>query len=342
MISASEDGGKTFKVMIPYNGIHPDHHAFWINPKDPSFIIDGNDGGIGITRDKGKTWIFDEKLPVGQFYHINVDNDMPYHVMGGMQDNGSWRGPAYTWMQGGIKNYYWDNLWGGDGFDVMPDPEDANWVYAMSQGGSLGKYNVNTGESWFIRPPVPDLKVPLRFNWNAALAQDPFEKSTVYYASQYLHKSTNKGASWETISPDLTTNDSVKIDQSKNGGLSIDITGAENFCTVMTIAPSRKEQGVIWVGTDDGNVQLTRDGGKTWTNFRGKIPGMPTGAWIPQIQTTNINGGEAYVVCNDYRRGDFKPYLFYTSDYGSTWTSLVDDKKVNGYVISVIQDPVRT
>jgi len=339
MISASEDGGKTFKVMIPYNGIHPDHHAFWINPKDPSFIIDGNDGGIGITRDKGKTWIFDEKLPVGQFYHINVDNDMPYHVMGGMQDNCSWRGPAYTWMQGGIKNYYWDNLWGGDGFDVMPDPEDANWVYAMSQGGSLGKYNVNTGESWFIRPPVPDLKVPLRFNWNAALAQDPFEKSTIYYASQYLHKSTNKGASWETISPDLTTNDSAKIDQSKNGGLSIDITGAENFCTVMTIAPSRKEQGVIWVGTDDGNVQLTRDGGKTWTNFRGKIPGMPTGAWIPQIQTTNINGGEAYVVCNDYRRGDFKPYLFYTSDYGKTWTSLVDDKKVNGYVISVIQDP---
>ncbi len=339
MISVSEDGGKTFKVVIPYNGIHPDHHAFWISPKDPKFIIDGNDGGIGITRDRGKTWIFDEKLPVGQFYHINVDNEMPYNVMGGMQDNGSWRGPAYTWMSGGIKNYYWENLWGGDGFDVMPDPQDANWVYAMSQGGSLGKYNVKTGEQWFIRPPVPDLKVPLRFNWNAALAQDPFDPATIYYGSQYLHKSINKGASWETISPDLTTNDSAKIDQSKNGGLSIDITGAENFCTIMTIAPSPKEKGVIWVGTDDGNVQLTRDGGKTWTNFRGKIPGMPLAHGYPQIQTSKHNGGEAFVVCNDYRRGDFKPYLFRTTDYGKTWNRIADEKKVNGYVICVLQDP---
>ena len=340
MISASEDGGKSFKVVIPYNGIHPDHHAFWINPKDGKYIIDGNDGGIGITRDRGKIWLFDEKLPVGQFYHINVDNETPYHVMGGMQDNGSWRGPAYTWVNGGIKNYYWDNLWSGDGFDVMPDPDDANWVYAMSQGGFLGKYNVKTGEQWFIRPPVPDLKKPLRFNWNSAMAQDPFDHSTIYYGSQFLHKSTNKGASWETISPDLTTNDSTKIDQSKNGGLSIDITGAENFCTIITIAPSSKEKGVIWAGTDDGNVQLTRDGGITWTSFRGRIPGMPVGAWIPQIQTSRYNGGEAYVVCNDYRRGDFTPYIFYTSDYGKTWSRMVDEKKVKGYALSIIQDPV--
>lgn len=135
--------------------------------------MDGNDGGIGITRDGGKTWLFDEKLPVGQFYHINVDNETPYHVMGGMQDNGSWRGPAYTWMSGGIKNYYWDNLWGGDGFDVMPDPDDANWVYAMSQGGNLGRYNTQTGEQWTIEPPSTDPSKFLRFNWNAALAQDP-------------------------------------------------------------------------------------------------------------------------------------------------------------------------
>ena len=339
MISASEDGGKTFKVVIPYNGIHPDHHAFWINPKNGKFIIDGNDGGIGITRDRGKNWLFDEKLPVGQFYHINVDNELPYNVMGGMQDNGSWRGPAYTWMNGGIKNYYWESLWGGDGFDVMPDPEDANWVYAMSQGGSLGKYNVKTGEQWNIRPPSTNPKVVFRFNWNAAMAQDPLDKSTIYYASQFLHKSTNKGASWETISPDLTTNDSAKIDQSNNGGLSLDITGAENFCTILTIAPSPKEKGIIWIGTDDGNVQLTKDGGKTWTSFRGKIPGMPLGAWIPQIRASAFNAGEAYVICNDYRRGDFKPYIFYTADFGKTWTRLVDEKKVNGYALSIIQDP---
>jgi photosystem II stability/assembly factor-like uncharacterized protein len=339
MISASEDGGKSFKVVIPYNGIHPDHHAFWIHPKNGSFIIDGNDGGIGITRDRGKTWLFDEKLPVGQFYHINVDNEMPYHVMGGMQDNGTWRGPAYTWMDAGIKNYYWENIWGGDGFDAMPDPEDANWIYAMSQGGNVGRYHVPTGESWFIKPVSPDLKTRLRFNWNAAIAQDPFEKSTIYFGSQYLHRSTNKGRNWEIISPDLTTNDSVKIDQSNNGGLSVDITGAENYCTILTIAPSPKDRGVVWVGTDDGHVQLTRDGGKTWTSFRGKIPGMPVGAWVPQIQASKHSAGEAFVVCNDYRRGDFKPYIFRTTDFGKTWTRIGDEKKLSGYALCVLQDP---
>jgi photosystem II stability/assembly factor-like uncharacterized protein len=339
MISKSDDAGKNFEVVIPYNGIHPDHHAFWIHPTNPNFIIDGNDGGIGITRDKGKTWLFDEKLPVGQFYHINVDNEMPYNVMGGMQDNGSWRGPAYTWMSGGIKNYYWDNLWGGDGFDVMPDKDDASWVYAMSQGGSVGRYNVKTGESWYVKPPAPDLKTTLRFNWNAAIAQDPFSNSTIYFGSQHLHRSTNKGASWEIISPDLSTNDSAKIDQRNNGGISIDITGAENFCTIMTIAPSSKDKNVIWAGTDDGNVQLTKDGGKTWTNFRGKIPGLPIGAWIPQIQASRFNAAEAFVVANDYRRGDFKPYIFRTTDFGKTWTRLVDEKKVIGYALCILQDP---
>lgn len=339
IVSRSEDAGKTFETIIPYNGIHPDHHAFWIHPTNGKFIIDGNDGGIGITRDGGKTWLFDEKLPVGQFYHINVDNETPYHVMGGMQDNGSWRGPAYTWMSGGIKNYYWDNLWGGDGFDVMPDPDDANWVYAMSQGGNLGRYNTQTGEQWTIEPPSADPSKFLRFNWNAALAQDPFDHGTIYYGSQYLHRSTNKGVSWETISPDLSTSDSAKIDQQNNGGLSIDITGAENHCTILTIAPSWKERGVIWVGTDDGNVQLTRDGGKTWTNFRGKIAGLPLGAWVPQIQTSRHNAAEAWVVANDYRRGDFSPYIFYTGDYGKTWTRIVDDKKVKGYALCVLQDP---
>ncbi len=143
--------------------------------------MEGNDGGIGISRDRGKTWTFDEKLPVGQFYHVNVDNEMPYNVMGGMQDNGSWRGPAYTWTSGPIRNYYWESLWGGDGFDVVPDPDDADWVYAMSQGGNVGRYNVKTGERWrSIRPVHHDLKVALRFNWNAAIAQDPLDNNTIY------------------------------------------------------------------------------------------------------------------------------------------------------------------
>ena len=132
MVEVSEDGGKTFTTLLPYSGIHPDHHAWWIHPNDGSFMIEGNDGGIGITRDRGKNWTFDDKIPVGQFYHINVDNEMPYNVMGGMQDNGSWHGPAYTWINGGIRNYYWNNIGGGDGFDVMPDAEDASWVYSES------------------------------------------------------------------------------------------------------------------------------------------------------------------------------------------------------------------
>ncbi|MBS1919600.1 MAG: hypothetical protein JST17_05070 [Bacteroidetes bacterium] len=341
-VEVSEDGGKSFKTLIPYFGIHPDHHAWWIDPRDPDFMIDGNDGGIGITHDRGKNWTFDEKLPVGQFYHINVDNETPYNVMGGLQDNGSWIGPSYTWTNGGIRNYYWKNIGGGDGFDAMPDPDGGGWVYSMSQGGAVGRYNYLTGERWGIQPPQMLLgdKNDLRFNWNAAIAQDPFDKSTIYFGGQYVFKSTNKGASWEKISPDLTTDDTAKIDQRNNGGLTIDITGAENYCTIISIEPSEKEKGLIWVGTDDGNVQLTRDGGKTWTNFRGKIPGMPLGSWIPQIRASRYNAGEAFVVCNDYRRGDFKPYIFRTTDYGKTWARMLDEKKVIGYALCVIQDPV--
>jgi photosystem II stability/assembly factor-like uncharacterized protein len=339
-VTFSEDGGKSFQTLIPYSGIHPDHHAWWIDPNNPNFIIEGNDGGIGISRDRGANWIFDEKLPVGQFYHINVDNEMPYNVMGGMQDNGSWRGPAYTFTNGGIRNYYWENVGGGDGFDVMPDPEDANWVYSMSQGGSVGKQNVKTGERWFVKPPPVDLNIKLRFNWNSAIAQDPFDTKTIYFGSQFLHKSINKGVSWENISPDLTMNNPEQQKQDETGGLTLDITGAETFNTIITIAPSPKQKGVIWVGTDDGNVQLTTDDGKTWTNFRGKIAGLTAGAWIPQIQASKYNAGEAFVVMNDYRRGDFKPYIFRTADFGKTWTRMIDENKVKGYALCVIQDPV--
>ena len=339
-ISMSEDGGKSFKTVIPYSGIHPDHHAFWINPLDPNFILDGNDGGMGISRDRGRTWKFDEQLPVGQFYHINVDNKLPYNVMGGMQDNGSWRGPAYVWRNGGIRNYYWDNVGGGDGFDVSPDPDNNDWVYSMSQGGELGKQNVATGERMGIQPPAPDLKTRLRYNWNAAFAQDPFDAGTIYYGSQFLHKSINKGLTWAVVSTDLTTDNKTQQNQDNNGGLSVDITGAENYNTIICIEPSAKDKNTIWVGTDDGNVQLTRDGGRSWTNFRGKIPGMPIGAWVPQIRASRYDAAEAFVICNDYRRGDFKPYIFRTRNFGQTWERMLDENKVKGYALCMIQDPV--
>ncbi|MDQ6756753.1 MAG: hypothetical protein M3004_07435 [Bacteroidota bacterium] len=350
-IAVSEDAGKTFRVTSPDQRIHADHHAMWINPNDPSFILEGGDGGLTYSHDKGKTWRMEEQLPLGQFYHINVDNQMPYHVMGGLQDNGCWWGPAYLYTEGyrasnagpvetSIRNYNWNRINGGDGFDVASDPEDANWLYAMSQGGELVKYNVSTGDRAGIKPPAPDLKTRLRFNWNAALAIDPLDSKTIYYGSQFLHKSTNKGLTWEIVSPDLTTNNKEQQKQDENGGLSIDITGAENYTTILAIAPSSKQKGVIWVGTDDGNVQLTQDGGRTWTNFRGKISGLPVGAWIPQIRASQYNAAEAFVVANDYRRGDFKPYIFRTKDFGKTWTRMLDGNNIKGYALCVLQDPV--
>ncbi|WP_345271501.1 WD40/YVTN/BNR-like repeat-containing protein [Nibrella viscosa] len=339
-IAVSEDGGKSFKVIATLEQVHADHHAFWIHPDNPNFIIDGNDGGIAISRDRGKTWIFPEGIAIGQFYHINVDNEIPYNIYGGLQDNGSWTGPSYTFAQGGLRNYYWQVVLYGDGFDVVPDPEDSRYGYAMSQGGNLARYDKQTGRSSFIKPISPDTKTRLRFNWNAGVALDPTDKRTLYYGSQFLHKSSDKGLTWETISPDLTLNKPEQQRQDQSGGLTLDITSAENHNTILTIAPSQTEKGVIWVGTDDGNIQLTRDGGKTWSNLRDRLPGLPKEAWIPQITTSRHRPGEAFVVANHYRMGnDFAPYIYRTTNYGQSWTRLVDEKKVNGYALCFLQDP---
>jgi photosystem II stability/assembly factor-like uncharacterized protein len=341
MISMSEDAGKSFKVIVPYEGVHPDHHAFWIHPEDPSLIINGNDGGVAISRDRGRKWTFSEAIPIGQFYHVNVDNEIPYNVYGGLQDNGSWRGPAYTWQDGGIRNWHWQTMVGGDGFDMMPDLQDARFGYGMSQGGNLVRYDAETGANVFIRPNVPDLKTRLRFNWNAAFALDPIDKKTIYYGSQFVHKSTDKGMNWETISPDLTTDNKVQQKATdETGGLTMDVTFAENHCTILCLAPSPVKQGVIWAGTDDGNVQVSQDGGKNWTNVTPKINGLPKESWIPQIRASSFNAGEAFVVANNYRQGDMGAYIFRTKDYGQTWTRLVDDKKVVGYALAVQQDVV--
>ncbi len=337
-VNVSEDGGKTFRPLISWN-IHPDHHAWWISPENPDFMIDGNDGGMAITRDRGKTWRFVENLPVGQFYHIRVDDEMPYHVYGGLQDNGSWRGPAYTWTSGGIVNTYWDDLYGGDGFDVLPDPSDPRYCYAMSQQGYVGRVDLETGYTRNIRPVHPEGKT-LRFNWNAAIAPDPFDKNAIYFGSQYLFKSPDHGNTWEIISPDLTTNDTSKLKQLQSGGLTYDVTGAENYESIIAIAPSPLEKGVIWVGTDDGNLQLTRDGGKSWTNVAGRLKGVPAGSWIPQITASTYRAGEAFVVLNNYRRNDFTPYLYHTTNYGKSWERLVDGEDVTNYVLSFVQDPV--
>lgn len=337
-INMSEDGGLTFPYSIART-VHLDHHAWWINPKNPKHMIDGNDGGMAITYDLGKTWRHITNLPLGQFYHVSVDMEEPYNIYGGMQDNGSWRGPAYAWTNGGIINEWWDFLIGGDGFDVVPVPGDPRYCYAQSQGGAVRRMDLLTGAGTSIRPQAEDGE-SLRFNWNAAIAQDPFNDNTIYFGSQFLHKSSNRGDKWEKISPDLTTNDPEKQKQRESGGLTIDATGAENHCTILAIEPGKLEKGVIWVGTDDGRIQLTRDAGASWTDVSSNIKDMKPGSWIPVVRASEHNPAEAFVVMNDYRRGDYSAYLFKTEDYGKSWKRIIDDQDAWGYVLSFVQDPV--
>lgn len=338
-VTRSQDGGKSFESIADYGtSVHPDHHAFWIHPDDPNFLIDGNDGGLNVSRDGGDTWQFAGNIPVGQFYHVNVDSDYPYNVYGGMQDNGSWVGPAFVLKRGGIRNYDWQELSFGDGFDVVPLRNDNRYGYTMSQGGNVYFYDRQTGRSEFIKPVHPE-GLNLRFNWNAAIAEDPFRDCGVYFGSQFVHKSIDCGRSWDIISPDLTTNDTTKQKQLESGGLTLDATFAENHTTILSIAPSPIDENVIWVGTDDGNLQLTRDGGKSWMNIAGRIKALPSGSWIPQITVSKHNPGEAFVVVNNYRRNDYAPYLFHTHDFGKSWKNLVSDEQIQSFIVSFIQDP---
>jgi photosystem II stability/assembly factor-like uncharacterized protein len=343
-VNVSEDGGKSFEELMPAyyvdNGVHPDHHAWWIHPEDGSFMINGNDGGLNITRDRGKNWRFVDNIPVGQFYHINVDMDYPYNVYGGMQDNGSWKGPAYVWRDQGIRNAYWQEILFGDGFDVVPNLANSRFGFGMSQQGSVSRYDAETGDNYSIKPTYPDPEVRLRFNWNAAIAKDPFKSSTLYFGSQFVHKSQDEGLTWEVISPDLTTNDKNKQRQSDSGGLTLDATGAENHCTLLVIEPSPLEKNMLWTASDDGRVHYTQNGGSTWIEVTKNIKGLPQGSWIPQIKASTYQKGAALLVANDYRRFNYTPYVYRTTNYGKSWERIVDAKDVSSYALSIVQDPV--
>ena len=341
-VNVSEDGGKSFQELMPAynvnNGVHPDHHAWWIHPEDGSFMIDGNDGGLNITYDGGNSWRFVGNIPVGQFYHISVDNEYPYNVYGGMQDNGSWRGPAYVWKAQGIRNSYWQEIAFGDGFDVVPDNDDSRFGYAMSQQGNVSRYDWQTGNNYGVRPTHPNPDVMLRFNWNAAIGQDPFDNSVLYFGSQFVHKSTNKGLTWEVISPDLTTNDPEKQKQGESGGLTLDATGAENHCTLLVIEPSPLQKDMLWTGSDDGRVHITQDGGNSWVELTKNLKQLPEGSWITQIKASNKESGTALLVANDYRRYNYTPYVFKTTNYGKSWKRIVDESDVFGYALSIVED----
>ena len=341
-LHVSYDGGKNFDPipMIPADetkGVHADFHAFWVNPNDPQHFVIGGDGGIGITYDHGKSWYFPENIPVAQFYHINADNDLPYNVYGGMQDNGNWSGPAYTWKRGGIRTLYWQYLVGGDGFYIAPDEANSRFGYGTSQNGELYRYDKLTGYYSNIKPRIAPAGTSLRFNWNAAFAKDPFDKNAVYYGSQFVHKSIDQGSTWEVISPDLSTNNPEQ-QKGDYGGLTLDISGAEYYNSILAIAPSPRDRNIIWAGTDDGQLHLTRDGGKNWTNLTTRLKEMPKEAWIARIHASPHQPGTAWVVVNNYRKGDYEPYLFKTEDYGKSWDRMIDGNTVRGYALAVVQD----
>lgn len=340
----SNDGGRKFERIATKN--HLDHHAMWINPANRNHILDGNDGGVSISYDRGKSWRLVENLPLAQFYHINVDMQTPYNVYGGLQDNGSWRGPSHVFENGGIRNHHWVEVGFGDGFGTLVDPKDPNTVYCMFQGGILMRSKLDTGERKFIRPVGPD-SVDLRFNWNAGIAIDPLAYETLYYGSQFLHKSTDGGDTWEIISPDLTTNDPEKQKQKKSGGLTIDNTSAENHTTILTIAPSSIQQGVIWVGTDDGNVQVTMDGGESWKNVIKNIKGVPEATWVPHIEPSKFDASAAFIVFDDHRRGNWATYIYRTDNYGKSWKNIAKNNpnagnvdRPWGFAHVIEQDPV--
>ncbi len=337
-LTVSDDGGENFETLAPFSHVHPDHHALWINPHDGSHLIDGNDGGVYLSRDRGQSWQFVSNLPLAQYYHISVDTDTPYHILGGMQDNGSWRGPAYVWENGGIRNHHWEEVGFGDGFDVIAHPDDSLVGYAMSQEGYLIRWNLRTGERKDIRPSSPE-GVKLRFNWNAALAQDPFDSDTLYYGSQFVHKSTDRGDTWTLISPDLTTNNPDWQKQDESGGLTPDVTGAENFTAIIALAPSPLQPGVLWVGTDDGRLQVTRDAGQNWESVQRNVPGVPPHTWVPHIEPSKFDAGTAFVVFDDHRRSNWTPYIFKTTNYGRDWVSLATED-IRGYALVIEQDPV--
>jgi photosystem II stability/assembly factor-like uncharacterized protein len=338
----SEDGGRTFRTNW-VTRIHGDFHAMWINPANSDHIVLGSDGGIHISYDRGRTWDFINTLPLGQFYEICYDMRRPYFVYGGLQDNGSWMGPSRTLYTVGITNEDWIRIGGGDGFYVQVDPTNPNILYVESQNGNITRLHLDTGERRIIRPEPKPGQPRYRFDWNSPILISPHDPSTIYFGGNKLFISRDRGETW-TETPDLTT----QPDREKMPIMGVipgpdtlsRHDGVETYGQITTISESPLRPGILWVGTDDGNVQVSRDGGRTWENVVGNIPGVPKNTYVSRVVASRSGEGTAYVTFDGHRSNDFTPYVYMTTDFGKTWRSLRSNLP-DGHTINVIREHPR-
>lgn len=333
---ASEDGGKSFANVS--GRTHGDHHDVWVDPTNTRHVVTGDDGGLWISHDGGNTWWKVDTLPVSQFYHVSTDDRDPYQVYGGLQDNSTWAGKsAYP---GGITSSEWENVGGGDGFWAFPDPSDPDAVYVESQGGFAARVDRKSLVGRDIQPKA-GFKEKLRWNWNTPIHLSPNDRSTLYIGAQFLFRSRDRGFTWERISPDLTTNDPEKQKQEESGGVTVDNSAAEMHTTLYAISESPRTPGLLWVGTDDGNLQLSRDAGKRWSNVGATLPGVPEGRWISSVWASRFAECTAYATVDRHTLGDMAPYAVRTEDCGQHWERVVGPAQgVEGYAHVLKEDPV--
>ena len=340
----STDGGANFNPIA--NNVHGDHQSFWINPDNSNHLLSGSDGGYQVSYDQGDSWDIVNNVVLSQFYQLDIDHLDPYNVYGGLQDNGCWVGPSNSLNSAGILKRHWKRLSYGDGYYAVPIPGNEHEVYTNLQGGVPFHVDSRTGVVRSIHP-FPKItgsagdaieNHKYRFNWDAPIHISPHDPHTVYFGGNVLFKSSDKGYTWDVISPDLTTNDKSK--QLTSGGeIYQDNTAAEFHCSALTIAESPLQAGVIWVGTDDGNLQLTKDGGANWVNLAEKLPDLPAFSWFGKIHASAHDAGTAFVAVDNHRSDDFTPYAYMTKDFGKNWKKIVSGLPDDDYVKVIRQDP---
>jgi photosystem II stability/assembly factor-like uncharacterized protein len=338
----SIDGGRTYRTIAPR--IHIDYHAMWIDPANPKRIWVGNDGGVAVSTDQGESWENVNNLPIGQPYHVYADNRQPFYwVMGGMQDNGSWTGPSRTREPAGILNDDWRMVSFGDGFKVINHPDDPDIYLSLSQGGNLMFTDMRTREQQLVKPYVggsggPASNQRYRFNWNSPLVFSPHHKTTIYLGGNAVFKSPDFGRTWEKISHDLTTNDPEKLKEA-GGPVANENTTAEYHCTIISLNESPAKAGMIWAGTDDGNLQLTTDGGRNWTNLTKNVAGLKPFSPVSHVEPSATNANTAYASFDRHMLDDFAPHIFKTTDGGRTWMNISGNLPARAYVHALKEDP---